>query len=190
MEDAVLAGASETPATPAFGPWGRCLHGWTRAFATVGGFGFIALVTMSIVSIVGRKVAAAPVPGDIEIMQMGTAVASAAMLAYCEMEHHHLRVDFFTAGLSTAARHRLDALAHLLLALVAAIIAWRTGAGAASLREAGEASMLLLWPVWTVVAAMVPSFALLALAGLYNAGYYWNTASEMHASRARNGGAA
>lgn len=190
MEDAVLVGASEASATPAFGPWGRRLYGWTRAFAIAGGFGFIALVAMSIVSIVGRKLAAAPVPGDIEIMQMGTAVASAAMLAYCEMEHHHLRVDFFTAGLSTAARHRLDALSHLLLAVVATVIAWRTGAGAASLKEAGEASMLLLWPVWTVVAAMVPSFALLALAGLYNAGFYWRAASPANAGIAPEGGAA
>ncbi len=58
------------------------------------------------------------------------------------------------------------------------MIAWRTGAGALSLKEAGEASMMLLWPVWTVVAAMVPSFVLLAIAGLYNAGFYWSTASR------------
>ena len=193
MEDAVLAGASEATATPEFGPWGRRLHGWTRAFAIAGGIGFIAMVTMSLVSIVGRKLASAPVPGDIEIMQMGTAVASAAMLAYCEMEHHHLRVDFFTSGLSAAARHRLDALSHVLLALVAAVVAWRTGAGAASLKEAGEASMLLLWPVWTVVAAMVPSFVLLALAGLYNAGLYWRAAShdpQAGTSGVQEGGAA
>lgn len=176
MEEAVFDGASEASSTPAFGPWGQRLHGLTRVFAIAGGLGFVALVTMSIISIVGRKLAAAPVPGDIEIMQMGTAVASAAMLAYCEMEHHHLRVDFFTTRLSPSARHRLDALSHLLLAIVAAVVAWRTGAGAASLKEAGEASMLLLWPVWTVVAAMVPSFALLALAGIYNAGLYWHAA--------------
>ena len=190
MEDAVLAGASEAPATPAFGPWGQRLHAVTRAFAIAGGIGFIALVTMSIISIVGRKLAAAPVPGDIEIMQMGTAVASAAMLAYCEMEHHHLRVDFFTTRVSAVARHRLDALSHLLLAIVSAVVAWRTGAGAASLKEAGEASMLLLWPVWTVVAAMVPSFALLALAGLYNAAHYWNAASHAQPNAAAEGGAA
>ena len=190
MEDAVLAGASEAPATAAFGPWGQRLHGLTRAFAIAGGVGFIALVAMSIVSIVGRKLAASPVSGDIEMMQMGTAVASAAMLAYCEMEHHHLRVDFFTTRLSAAARHRLDALSHLLLAVVAAVVAWRTGVGSASLKEAGEASMLLLWPVWTVVAAMVPSFALLALAGLYNAGHYWRAAAQAAERAATDGGRA
>jgi len=178
MQQAVLDDASEASPAPAHGIWGRRLYALTRAFAIAGGVGFIALVALSIISIVGRKLAAAPIPGDIEILQMGTAVASAAMLAYCEMEHQHLRVDFFTTRLPLSARRRLDAVSHGLLAIVAAVVAWRTGAGALSLREAGEASMMLLWPVWTVVAAMVPSFALLALAGFYNAARYWRTASS------------
>jgi TRAP-type C4-dicarboxylate transport system permease small subunit len=150
------------------GPWGRRLHTMTRWFAMGGGIGFIALVAMSLVSIIGRKIAATPVPGDIEVMQMGTAIASAAMLAYCEMERQHLRVDFFTANLSATIRHVLDALSHLVLAVVALVIAWRTALAALSLNEAGETSVILGWPVWAVVAGLVPSFLLLAIAGLYN----------------------
>lgn len=169
MQDAALGAAIAASGGPAFGPWGRRLHRLTRACAVAGGAGFIALVLMSLASIIGRKLAAAPIPGDIEILQMGSAVAAAAMLPYCEMQRHHLRVDFFTTRLSPRARHGLDALSHLLLALVAALIAWRTAAGALALREAGEHSMMLLWPVWTVVAALVPGFVLLAAAGLCNA---------------------
>ncbi len=169
MQDAALG---EAPGELATGPWGRRLHALSRVFALAGGAGFIALVLMSLVSIIGRKLAAAPVPGDIEILQMGGAVAAAAMLPLCEMERQHLRVDFFTTRLPLRARHWLDALSHLLLALVAAVVAWRTAAGALSLREAGESSMMLLWPVWTVVAALVPSFVLLAAAGLCNAVAY------------------
>ena len=169
MQDAALGDALSASGEPAHGRWGRRLHLLTRTFAVAGGAGFIGLVLMSLVSIVGRKLAAAPIPGDIEIMQMGGAVAAAAMLPFCEMERHHLRVDFFTTRLSQSAKHALDALSHLLLALVAALVAWRTAAGALSLREAGESSMMLLWPVWTVVATLVPSFVLLAMAGLYNA---------------------
>lgn len=150
------------------GRWGRRLHALTRWFAIGGGFVFIGLVVMSIVSIVGRKIAAIPVPGDIEVMQMGTAIASAAMLAFCEMERQHLRVDFFTANLSAKIRHVLDALSHLVLAVVALVIAWRTGLAAVSLNDAGETSVILGWPVWAVVAGLVPSFLLLSIAGLYN----------------------
>lgn len=179
MQDAALGEALAAPGescAPVAGPWGRRLHALTRLFAIAGGAGFIALVLMSLVSIIGRKLAATPVPGDIEIMQMGSAVAAAAMLPFCEMERHHLRVDFFTQRLPARARHALDALSHLLLALVAAVIAWRTTVGALSLREAGESSMMLLWPVWTVVAALVPSFALLAVAALANTLAYANAA--------------
>jgi len=150
------------------GPWGRRLHAITRWFAIGGGIGFMALVAMSLVSIIGRKIAATPVPGDIEVVQMGTAVASAAMLAYCEMERQHLRVDFFTTNLSEKIRFVLDALSHLVLAVVALAIAWRTALAALSLNEVGETSVILGWPVWAVVAALVPSFLLLAIAGLYN----------------------
>ena len=178
MQDVALGDALENERQPALGHWGRRLHWLTQIFAVLGGGGFILLVLMSLVSIIGRKIAAAPVPGDIEIMQMGGAVAAAAMLPFCEMERHHLRVDFFTARLSEPARHRLDALSHLLLALVAAVIAWRTAVGALSLKEAGEASMMLMWPVWIVVAALVPSFLLLASAGLYNAVIYLAAGSD------------
>jgi TRAP-type C4-dicarboxylate transport system permease small subunit len=172
MQDAALGGAHAAPDGPAHGPWGRRLHALTRAYALAGSVGFIVLVLMSLASIIGRKLAATPIPGDIEIMQLGGAVAAAAMLPLCEMERQHLRVDFFTARLSAPARHRLDALSHGLLALVAAVLAWRTAAGALSLREAGESSMMLQWPVWTVVAALVPSFVLLAVAALFNAVSY------------------
>lgn len=87
-------GLLDTEAAFSRGPLGEKLYEITRIFAFGGGLGFIALVVMSLISIVGRKLVSMPIPGDIEVMQMGTAVASAAMLAYCEMERHHLRVDF------------------------------------------------------------------------------------------------
>jgi TRAP-type C4-dicarboxylate transport system permease small subunit len=173
MQDVALGDASEASNEPALGPLGQRIHAASKGFAVFGGIGFIALVLMSLVSIVGRKLASAPITGDIELMQMVGAVAAAAMLPYCEMERQHLRVDFFTTRLPQHAKHKLDAISHLLLALVALLVAWRTGVGALSLREAGEASMMLLWPVWTIVAALVPSFFLLAFAGFYNAAIYW-----------------
>jgi TRAP-type mannitol/chloroaromatic compound transport system permease small subunit len=154
---------------PQRGPWGERLFQVSKAFALAGGMLFIALIVMSLVSIIGRKLFLMPVPGDIELMQMGTAVASAALLGYCEMEGKHLRVDFFTANLGERPKAVLDSIAHLLLGLVAALIAWRTTVAAISIQEAGETSMMLGWPVWPAIALIVPSMVVLALAGLYNA---------------------
>jgi TRAP-type C4-dicarboxylate transport system permease small subunit len=169
---------------PPRGPWGERLYQLSKAFALAGGLVFIALVAMSIVSIVGRKLFSVPVPGDIELMQMGTAVAGAALLPYCEMQGSHLHVDFFTARLSPTAKARLDAIAHALLALVAIVLAWRTAISAISTYESGETTVMLGWPVWWAVALIVPSLALFAVAGGYNSVEDF-LASRRHGNRGR-----
>lgn len=135
--------------------------------AALGGLAFVGLVAMSIVSIVGRKLFSAPIPGDMEVLMMVAATASATFFAYCHLQGGDVKVDFFTAHLSPCTVHLLDALGSLLVGGFGLLVAWRSWAGALSLREAGETSTVLGWPVWLAQAGMVPGFALLALAGLY-----------------------
>lgn len=150
-----------------FGPGGRALLKISKFLAIGGGLVFVALVCMSIVSIVGRKLFSFVVPGDVEVLQMGAAFASAAFFAYCHMIHGDVKVDFFTHNLAPRKVALLDALGSLLIGLFGALIAWRTGVGALALREVHETSAILGWPVWVAQALMVPSFALLAVAGFY-----------------------
>jgi TRAP-type mannitol/chloroaromatic compound transport system permease small subunit len=132
-----------------------------------GGAIVISLIAMSVVSIIGRKLLAVVVPGDLELMQMGTAVAVAAFLPYCQMNDGHVRVDFFTARLPERGRALLESVAAILLAASAALIAWRTSVAAINSYESGETSLMLGWPIWYAIAAIVPSFVLLALNGYY-----------------------
>jgi TRAP-type mannitol/chloroaromatic compound transport system permease small subunit len=152
---------------PNFGPGGRFLFTLSKYVAIAGGLVFVAIVAMEIVSIVGRKLFSWTVPGDVELLQMGAAFASAAFFAYCHMARGDVKVDFFTAHLAPRKVAFLDAFGSLLVGLFGALIAWRTAAGALSIREVGETSAILGWPVWVAQALMVPSFALLAIAGLY-----------------------
>lgn len=156
-----------------FGPAGRALLRVSKVLAIAGGLVFVALVAMEIASIVGRKLFSAPVPGDVEILQMCAAFASAAFFAYCHLARGDVKVDFFTHNLAPGRIALLDALGSLLVGLFGALIAWRTAAGALSLKEAGETSAVLGWPVWLAQALMVPGFALLALAGFYLAVHQW-----------------
>jgi TRAP-type mannitol/chloroaromatic compound transport system permease small subunit len=149
------------------GPYGRVLFALAKWFAYGGGLVFIALVLMSVVSIVGRKLFGAPVPGDVEVLQMAAAFASATFFAYCHLMHGDVKVDFFTANMTSGRRLLLDSAGSLLIGLIGALLAWRTGVGALSLKEAGESSAVLDVPVWMAQALMVPSFVLLALAGFY-----------------------
>lgn len=147
----------------------RALHLAAKGFALLGGGTLLGLIAMSLVSIVGRKLAAAPITGDVELMQAGTAAAAAALLPYCTIQGEHLRVDFFTEKAPAWLRRPLDGVADLLLALVMAVLAWRTGLQAIDIREAGEVTPLLSIPVWLPVAALVPSLALTAACAAHRA---------------------
>jgi len=161
-----LAGAE--PALPD-GPYGRRLRQVCRYFAMAGALVFVAIVVMSVVSITGRKLISRPVPGDVEMLQMCAAFAAASFFAWCHLSGSDVKVDFFTARLPARQLHGLDAFGSLLVALFGALIGWRSAAGAWMVKEAGEQSMLLDWPLWIPQMAMVPGFALLALAGAYRA---------------------
>ena len=158
----------ELPLAARFGPAGRLLLSICKAAAVVGSLVFTALVLMSIVSITGRKIWSAPVPGDVELLQMCAAFAAANFFAYCHLNRGDVKVDFFTDHLPLRAVHSLDAIGSLLIGLFGALIAWRTGAGAGMLQSAGETSMILGLPLWIGEALMVPGFVLLALAGFYS----------------------
>jgi TRAP-type C4-dicarboxylate transport system permease small subunit len=176
----------ETPAVvgAGFGRTGRALLAISKYLAIAGGLVFVALVAMEIVSIVGRKLFSAPVPGDVEILQMCAAFASAAFFAYCHLARGDVKVDFFTARLRRGRVAILDAIGSLLVGIFGALIAWRTGAGALALKEVGETSAVLGWPVWLAQALMVPGFALLGIAGFYMAVHHVSAARQARAARA------
>ena len=177
---AELSGAAPGAASQAFGPVGQGLFKVSKVAAITGGMVFVVLVVMSIISIVGRKLYSAPVPGDVEMLQMAAAFASASFFSYCHLNGGDVKVDFFTARASLATQHRLDAVGSLLVGVFGALMTWRAGAGAWALQQAGETSMILGWPVWLAQALMVPGFLLLALAGFYMVGLHWRL-SWVHA---------
>jgi TRAP-type mannitol/chloroaromatic compound transport system permease small subunit len=164
---------TDTPITPSgvgrsdFGRGGAMLLALTKNAAIAGGLVFVGLVAMSLASIVGRKLFAAPVPGDVELLQMCAAFASSAFFAYCHLVGGDVKVDFFTHNLAPRKVALLDAFGSLLVGLFGALIAWRTAAGALAVKEVGETSAVLAMPVWIAQGLMVPGFVLLAAAGFY-----------------------
>jgi len=161
--------AEDRPATigESFGAGGQWLLAVAKNVAIAGGLVFVALVVMSIVSIVGRKLVAWPVPGDVELLQMCAAFASSAFFAYCHMASGDVKVDFFTHNLAPRIVARLDAIGSLLVGAFGTLLAWRTAVGALAVHEVGETSAVLAVPVWIAQGLMVPGFALLAVAGFY-----------------------
>ena len=159
--------APEGPGASDFGAGGRLLLAVAKKAAIAGGLVFVVLVLMSLASIVGRKLFALPVPGDVETLQMCAAFASSAFFAYCHLVGGDVKVDFFTHNLAPRKVALLDAFGSLLVGLFGALITWRTAVGALAVQEVGETSAVLGWPVWIAQALMLPGFALLAAAGFY-----------------------
>ena len=141
----------------------RALQRTAQGFALGGGCILLALVAMSLVSIIGRKLFATPIQGDIELMEIGAAVAIAAFLPLCELRGQHIKVDAFTLKLPVRVQAWLDASAHFLCLLVALLLAWRTSLQVLESREYGEVSTLLSVPLWIPLLGIVPSLLLLAV---------------------------
>lgn len=144
----------------------RILHYPAQGFALAGGLLMLSLIAMSLVSIVGRKLLSMPIRGDIELMEIGAAIAIASFLPLCELRGMHIKVDAFTMGVSFALRRLLDTLAHLACMFVALILAWRTGLQMLDNMEYGDVSTLLSIPLWIPLLLIVPSLLLLALCAL------------------------
>ncbi|WP_437882198.1 TRAP transporter small permease [Pseudomonas sp. LRF_L74] len=155
--------------TAAHGPLKRGLIGLTQAFALGGGLILVGLIGMSMVSIIGRKLFSTPVRGDMELMEVGAAIAIAAFLPLCELRGTHIKVDALTSWLPEGIRRGLDTLAHLACAAVAGVLAWRTALQALDNHEYGDATTLLSFPLWIPLALIVPSLVLLGICALARA---------------------
>jgi len=135
-------------------------------FALTGGGILLLLIAMSLISIIGRKLLAAPIRGDMELVEMGAAIAIATFLPLCELRGLHLKADAFTLWASARLKRGLDLFAHIGLFMVAIILTWRTALQVMSYHQHGDASTLLAVPMWLPLACIVPSLALLALSAL------------------------
>lgn len=159
------AGNASTP--PKHNGFTSLLDSVVTWWGLAGGLVFCAIVVMSVISIVGRKLFSAPIEGDVEMLMMGAAIGSAAFLPLCEMHDNHIKVDALTTWMSERGRAWLDLLAHSLLTIASGAISWRTALYTLEAHENMEVSPLLLVPLWQPVLLLVPSFVLLTLAGFY-----------------------
>lgn len=175
MSDELQSSANSSPELVPAAGW---LTALAKAGALAGGFIFIAMTVMLVVTIVTRKLFAWQVPGDVEIVQMGAALASSYFFAWCHLMRGEVKVDFATNHLRQSWISALDGMGSLLVATLGAVLAWRTGALALATWKSGELSAILSWPVWLVQALMVPGFVLLALVGLHEAARSFGTCTR------------
>ena len=149
-----------------------------RAFGVVGAT--VALITglLTSLSVIMRAGWSQPIPGDVEMTQMGIAFAISLCLPFCQLQKANIIVDFFTQSTSNKTRQSLDAMGNLLLIVLYWLLAWRTSVGAMSVREAGETTMIISLPMWWAYACLAPGLALAGWVALVQALSGWSTRGQ------------
>lgn len=128
---------------------------------------------LTVASIAGRAIFSIPIPGDVELTQFGIALAIALSLPWCQLRGGNIIVDFFTQELRPRGRQFLDGVGTLLLALMTGLLAWRTAAGAVSVYQASETTMILGLPMGHTYAVLAPGLALTTLIALAQTLQHW-----------------
>lgn len=137
-----------------------------QACAIFGTLVMVVFMGATVLSVLGRWLFSKPLLGDIEVTQVGMAMAISAYLPLCQLNQGNIIVDFFTSRADPRWRAGMDGAGALLMAVLAGLLAWRTAAGAVSAHQGHATTTLLQWPEWITYAVMVPPLALTALIAL------------------------
>ena len=148
--------------------------------AVLAGLLLTLITLMTCVSLIGRNVAGATLAGDFELTGVAAGAAIALFMPFCQLRRGNIIVDFFTAKLSAASNDKLDRFGALLLALLFALLAWRTTLGGLNSWRTHSETQILGFPEWVVYAAMVPPFALTSVIGLYQTIFGFGKDVEAH----------
>jgi len=126
---------------------------------------FITLLTCG--NLIIRNAGGDAMAGAFELTAMASGAAIALFMPLCQVRRGNIIVDFFTGGLGEKSIDKLDRLGALVLALVYALLTWRTYLGCLNVYESHSETQIMGFPEWITYAAMLPAFALTGLIGLY-----------------------
>ncbi len=124
---------------------------------------------MTCASLAGRNTIGLTLAGDFELTGVVAGAAIALFMPWCQVRRGNIIVDFFTAKSSAQSIDRLDRFGALLVALMMALLAWRSTVGGLSAFSNKSGTMMMGFPEWIVYAAMVPPLALTAVIALFQA---------------------
>ena len=148
----------------------RVINRMAWLFALLGGLCASGVALMTVVSVAGRAAIGKPIQGDVELTQLGVALCISLCLPWCQVRGANIIVDFFTQKVGRRKLAVLDGVGALALAVMTALLSWRTAVGAVSIHEAGETSVILGLPMWWTYAMLAPGLALTSVVALVQAG--------------------
>ncbi len=130
-------------------PFGRVLYSISRILAVAGGVLLSLLALMTTVSVIGRDLFSSPVPGDFEIVGIGTGLAVFAFLPWCQLMRGNVIVDFFMVRAPVRAKAFFDTIGGIVYLAIALLLTWRMVYGGIDMYQYSEKSMTINFPRWT-----------------------------------------
>lgn len=155
---------------------GRVLYRIARFLTICGGILLLMVAGLTTVSITGRAASVGPIPGDFELVAIGTGLCIFAFLPYCQLMGGNVLVDIFTAAASPRFKAFMEAISGLAYLAIAALLTWRLIYGGLDMYEDHESSITIGFPRWTTIPASVLLMAFLIVVIAYS---IWRSLSEM-----------
>jgi TRAP-type C4-dicarboxylate transport system permease small subunit len=168
-----LSGNTARPTDPV----GRLLYRLADMLAVIGGLLCFGMALMVTVSVTGRYLFAAPVPGDYDLAGIIGGTAIFAFLPWCQIRRGNVVVDFFTTAAPPRAKAAMDAFGGILFVFGAGLFAWRLCFGMLELRETGEVLAVVNFYRWWTLPFDIFCVVVLALT------VAWTLAQDIRALR-------
>ena len=151
-------------------PVGRVLYLISKWMAVFGGVILFILAILTTISVFGRKFFDTPVPGDFELVAIGTGVAVFACLPYCQLMRGNVLVDFFMNNAPTRAKTIADIIAGLIFLAIGLMLTWRMIYGAIDMHDVNEVSMTIGFPRWSTFPISIVFMSFLVIIIIYTLG--------------------
>ena len=145
----------------------KLLENLAKFCAILAGILLIAITVMTCTSIIGRETIGKTISGDFELSGVLAGAAIALFMPWCQFKRGNIMVDFFTTKASEKTQNSMERFGALLLAVVMAVMAWRTSLGGLNVYNTNSETQILGFPEWVAYAAMVPPLVLTAWIALY-----------------------
>lgn len=160
----------------------RILDALARFCAILAGVLLTGITLMTCGSLIGRNTVGVSIVGAFELTGVAAGAAIALFMPLCQIRRGNIIVDFFTAGLKPSVNDKLDRFGALLLALIFALLAWRTTLGGWNSYTSNSETQIMGFPEWVVYATMVPAFVLSGVISLTQAVIGFGGAEEPEAA--------
>ena len=138
----------------------------TEAWALLGGLLLLAIALMTSYSAGAGWLFGKPLPGDVELVEMLTAVSVFMFLPYCQIAGANVTADLFTAGASPRTVAWLELLGAVVALAFSVLLLWRMYLGLLDYRQYVETTTILKVPIWYAYLPALLSLVLLAAAAV------------------------